>query len=85
MDLSVMLGAMLKREVRFIAASSEELSRRLNDGTLDFIIGAPLNDVSYHGRVTLITPFGLNRRILVSAPETHITASRIFRISAYLS
>lgn len=78
-DLSVMLGAKLKREVRFISASPEELSRRLNDGTLDFIIGAPLNDVSYHGRVTLITPFGLNRRILVSAPETHITCEQDFQ------
>ena len=78
-DLSVMLGAMLKREVRFISASPEELSRRLNDGTLDLVAGASMSGVSYHGRVTLITPFGLNRRILVSAPEAHITCEQDFQ------
>ncbi len=79
-DLSVMLGAMLKREVRFISASSEELARRLDEGSLAFVAGAAsLNGASYHGRVTLITPFGLNRRILVSAPETHITCEQDFQ------
>lgn len=78
-DLSVMLGAMLKREVRFISASPEELTRRLDEGTLDFVAGASTSAVSYHGRVTLITPFGLNRRILVSAPETHITCEQDFQ------
>lgn len=78
-DLSVMLGALLKREVRFISASPEELFRRLDDGALDFVAGASMSDVSLHGRVTLITPFSLNRRILVNAPEAHITCDQDFQ------
>lgn len=78
-DLSVMLGALLKREVRFVSAPAEELARRLDSGRLDFVIGATMYNASYHGRVTLITPFGLNRRILVSAPETHITCEQDFQ------
>ena len=72
-DLALMLGAQLKHDVRFVLDSPGGLHRRLQNREIDFIVGISLYRTRKEGTKALITPFVMNRRILVAAPETHIS------------
>lgn len=78
-DLAIMLAARQKQDIRFIQDTPEELQRKLLTGTIDFIAGLPQPKITPEGVKVLSTPFALNRRILVAAPEAHVTCEQDFR------
>ncbi len=77
-DLAIMLAARQKQDIRFIQDTPQELQRKLLNGTIDFIAGLPQPKIAPDGTKVLSTPFALNRRILVAAPETHVTCEQDF-------
>lgn len=77
-DLAIMLATRLKQDIRFIQDTPEVLQRRLLTGSIDFIAGLPQPKIAPENTEVLITPFALNRRILVAAPEAHVTCEQDF-------
>lgn len=77
-DLSIMLANRLKSEVRFLPGTPDELAQHLRKGNVDIVVGLPLPNVVPDSTKLLVTPYGFNRRILVAAPETHITCEQDF-------
>ncbi len=78
-DMAAMLAAKLKQDIRFIQDSPDALQRRLVNGTIDFIAGLPQPKTAPPDTEILITPFAMNRRILVAAPEAHVTCEQDFK------
>lgn len=75
-DLATMLGTLLKKDIRFVQDSPEALRRRLRAGTLDFISSLTQPSETADDIHLLVTPFALNRHILVGMPEVHITCEQ---------
>ncbi len=78
-DLSQMFGSLLKRSSRFIRDTPEGLEERLRNGSLDVVVGLAQPQVPDPELEIIVTPFALNRRILVAAPEMHVTCEQDFR------
>lgn len=77
-DLAIMLAASLKQDVRFVQDTPDALHRRLLAGSIDFIVGLPQPKIPPKDIKILTTPFALNRRVLVAAPEAHVTCEQDF-------
>lgn len=78
-DLSIMLANKLKCEVRFLPGTLDELKQHLRKGSVDIVVGLPQPSIVPDTVNILVTPYGFNRRILVSAPEAHVTCEQDFQ------
>lgn len=78
-DLGIMMAARLKRDIRFVQDTPEGLERRLQTHSIDFIVGLPQPRTALQNVEVLVTPFAINRRILVAAPEVHVTCEQDFQ------
>ncbi len=77
-DLAVLLGAALKMKVILRQGTLRELEDMLWNGSIDVICGVPSQKWSDPTLLTQVTPFALNRHILVASPDIHITCEQDF-------
>lgn len=76
-DLALFLGSAMKVKVHLYQGTAAELKTLLAAGDIDVICGIPsqqsLFAPPFHAQVT---PFALNRHIMVATPDTHITCEQ---------
>ncbi len=75
-DLASFLGASLKKKIQLRQGSMAELQSLLASGSIDLACGVA--DPPTHGFLSLISPFAINRHILVASDSTHITCEKDF-------